>query len=195
VASPDTWLTLVITKAVEMLTFSATNLTRDVHRFVRVAAQEGILWSNRSDHQKALDALVAAEDAYRSFAKRHRTDEEDTSSSGAESNSIGDDRAYPWLSTELLPASPASECWSDFESAHTHTCYYLAQCYTHVGQPKRAAEYCQVTLRRQYEAKEYNALEWAVNCAALSQVSYTTARPCCPCSTSLIFRMHPKTIY
>ena len=123
-----------------------------------------------------MDALVEAEDAYRSFVKRYRTDEEDTSSNGAESSSGGGgggDRTYPWLSTELIPASPASECWNDFESAHTHTCYYLAQCYTHLGQPKRAAEYCQLTLRRQYEANEYVALEWAVNCAALSQARCT----------------------
>jgi hypothetical protein len=48
----------------------------------------------------------------------------------------------------------------------------------------------QITLRRQFEAKEYVVLDWAVNCAALSQyylgqVDYTTSAHCLLCASKV----------
>jgi hypothetical protein len=46
----------------------------------------------------------------------------------------------------------------EFERAHTHTLFYLAQCYGMLENKAKAAEYCHNTLRRQLAAHEYDPL-------------------------------------
>ena len=70
-----------------------------------------------------------------------------------------------------------------FENLHTHTLYYLTQAYKNNGQNKKSAEYGHKTLQRQLLTKMYNPVDWAVNCATLSQFhltqgDYESARHC-----------------
>ncbi len=73
----------------------------------------------------------------------------------------------------LLPFKSLEARITAFETAHTHTMFYLAQCYGHLGDAAKSAEYCQRTLQRQVVAKEYDVMEWAINCAAMSQYYIT----------------------
>lgn len=70
-----------------------------------------------------------------------------------------------------------------FESLHTHTLYYLTQAYKNNGQFNKSAEYGHKTLQRQLLTKLYDPVDWAVNCATLSQYhltqgDYISARHC-----------------
>ena len=62
---------------------------------------------------------------------------------------------------------------SEFESLHTHTLYYLTQAYKNNGQKNKSAEYGHKTLQRQLSTKIYDPVDWAVNCATLSQYHLT----------------------
>lgn len=55
------------------------------------------------------------------------------------------------------------------DKAHTLTLYYLAQVYGALKQNLKSAIYCHVTLRRQLMYKDYEPIEWSLNCATLSQ--------------------------
>ena len=47
--------------------------------------------------------------------------------------------------------------------------YLVLQVYQKSDDAHKAAHYCQVTLRRQLEAKSYKPIDWALNAATLSQ--------------------------
>lgn len=55
------------------------------------------------------------------------------------------------------------------EKAYTATLFYLAQVYSAKGDRLKSAKYCHTTLKRQLEMKEFDAIEWALNSATLSQ--------------------------
>lgn len=70
-----------------------------------------------------------------------------------------------------------------FDYAFTHSLYYLAQVYNTQGESKKAAVYCHTTLLRQLDTGKYEPVDWAVNCATLSQYyltagNYNMARHC-----------------
>lgn len=70
-----------------------------------------------------------------------------------------------------------------FSATFTHTLYYLAQVNAALGHSKIGAMYCHTTLRRQLETEQYDPVDWAVNCATLSQYyitqgNYILARHC-----------------
>ena len=65
--------------------------------------------------------------------------------------------------------------YKKFESTYTHALYYLAQVYTKQNNDNLAAKYCHRTLSRQLEGKDFNSLDWAINCATLSDF-YTSKR-------------------
>ena len=72
---------------------------------------------------------------------------------------------------------------SRFENLHTHTLYYISQVYKNLGEDKKSSIYCHNTLRRQLLTKLYDPVDWAVNCATLSQYhlareNYKCARHC-----------------
>ncbi|XP_033100856.1 KIF-binding protein-like [Anneissia japonica] len=86
------------------------------------------------------------------------------------------------------------ERWQEFEKLYTHTLYYLAQVYGGLKENHKSASYCQTTLQRQLQYDQYEPLEWALNCATLSQYyitesRYTQARHCLA-SASFIFSLH-----
>lgn len=60
-----------------------------------------------------------------------------------------------------------------FGATFTHTLYYLAQVNTAVGQSEKGAMYCHTTLLRQLETGQYDPVDWALNCATLSQYYIT----------------------
>lgn len=83
-----------------------------------------------------------------------------------------------------------------FEKIFTHTLFYLAQMYKQSEDNDLSAAYCQRTLRRQLEAKEYDPKEWAVNSAGLSQYyicqnMYREAKHCLACANVIIEEAKP----
>lgn len=62
---------------------------------------------------------------------------------------------------------------SDFNATFTHTLYYLAQVNAALGNSEKGAMYCHTTLLRQLETEQYDPVDWALNCATLSQYYIT----------------------
>jgi len=116
---------------------------------VQAYNQLGVLWGNRSEQQKALEFLLKSKAVHESHI------------------------ALPppltvteWLSGEVVGEWEREKA---FESLHTHTLFYLAQAYGNLNQAKVSAQYCRETLSRQLETKEFDSIEWSLNCATLSQ--------------------------
>nr|XP_039249060.1 KIF-binding protein-like [Styela clava] len=84
-----------------------------------------------------------------------------------------------------------------FEKIFTHTLFYLAQMYKQSDENDLSAAYCQRTLRRQLESKEYDPKEWAVNSAGLSQYyicqnMYREAKHCLACANVIMEEAKPQ---
>lgn len=116
---------------------------------VQAYNQMGVLWGNRSEQQKALEFLLKSKAVHESHI------------------------ALPppltvteWLSGEVVGEWEREKA---FESLHTHTLFYLAQVYGNLNQAKVSAQYCRETLSRQLETKQFDNIEWSLNCATLSQ--------------------------
>lgn len=84
-----------------------------------------------------------------------------------------------------------------FDDLYTHTLFYLAQIYGKKQNKDQSAFYCRLTLERQlklFERKsnKFDALDWATNCATLSQYfitsehDYRTARYCLLCADFML---------
>lgn len=116
--------------------------------------QLGILWGNRDEQQKALECLLKAKAIYESHISLPPP--------------ITDSQ---WLVGEDVSKEDRERV---FESNHTLTLFYLAQVYGNLKQPKLSAQYCQTTLSRQLESGEYDAIEWSLNCATLSQYYFSS---------------------
>lgn len=135
--------------------------------------QLGIVWGNWGEQQKALEYLLKAKAVYESHIAL----------------------APPITDSQWLAGREESEQEREktFEGLHTHTLFYLAQVFGHLNQPKQSALYCQQTLCRQMETREYDALEWSVSCATLSQYylnseNYQQARHCLAASSHVLQR-------
>ena len=131
----------------------------------------GVLWGNRSEQQKALEYLLKSKAVYESHI--------------ALPPPITDSQ---WLTGESVSEWEREKA---FESLHTHTLFYLAQVFGNLKQVKQSAHYCQTTLSRQLEMKEYDAIEWSLNCATLSQYYISTeqfaqARHCLAAATCML---------
>ena len=61
----------------------------------------------------------------------------------------------------------------EFSATFTHTLYYLAQVNAARGNSEKGAMYCHTTLLRQLETEQYDPVDWALNCATLSQYYIT----------------------
>ena len=130
----------------------------------------GVLWGNRNEPQKALEYLLKSKAVYESHI--------------ALPPPITDSQ---WLAGVSVGEWDREKA---FESLHTHTLFYLAQVFGNLKQVKQSAHYCQTTLSRQLEMKEYDAIEWSLNCATLSQYYISTeqfaqARHCLAAATSM----------
>jgi hypothetical protein len=85
----------------------------------------------------------------------------------------------------------------EFEQIYTHTLFYLAQIYAKLDRKDESANYCRLTLQRQLvlfhdkNSKHFDSLDWATNCATLSQYymtnhDYATARHCLMCADKML---------
>lgn len=123
--------------------------------------QVGILWTRLGKHDEALEYFKKAELLYIDFK-----------------NLIG---GAPVMVEEYLSPKRDDdgklefERAAKFESAYTHTLFYFAQVYQHLGQADVSAQYCHVTLQRQLEAPDLDPLDWSLHAATLSQY-YMTER-------------------
>ncbi|XP_030828534.1 KIF1-binding protein homolog isoform X1 [Strongylocentrotus purpuratus] len=145
--------------------------------------QLAILWCTRRDHSKAMEFLKEAQTVFHTFKK-------DVSSS-------------PSIIHELL--LPETDFPSDlerereFENCYTLTLYYLAQVFEKQGDKTLAARYCHMTLQRQLSTFQYDPIDWALNCATLSQYyitqdDYTKARHCLASATRIFSEAENKPI-
>ncbi|XP_064622870.1 KIF-binding protein-like [Lineus longissimus] len=145
--------------------------------------QLGILWTGRRQPEKSLEYLQQAENLYLKF--KHEV--------GGAPTSIDElfDAEAEKESKEVIEQKRNDI----FEETYTKTLYYLAQVYGRLEENKKAALYCQNTLKRQLETKKYNPYDWALNAATLAQYyivneDFRTARHCLA-SASLIFNEVP----
>ncbi|XP_034827017.1 KIF-binding protein-like [Maniola hyperantus] len=121
---------------------------------VNVQNNLGLLWSFRDEPEKAKYYLLSSKKKCEDFKATLR---------------------MPVPIESILSITTLSEdsVVTDFlvlEKAHTLTLYYLAQVYGSLKENLKSAIYCHVTLRRQLMYKDYEAIEWSLNCATLSQV-------------------------
>nr|CAB3259125.1 KIF1-binding protein homolog [Phallusia mammillata] len=133
-----------------------------------------LLWSNRAEGlEKTFEHLVKAKELYLSFQ-----------------NECDD---APWTVEEHFSNEPRTnvERKHAFESLHTYTLYYLAQVYKHLDKRDESAECCMQTLHRQLKFNEYKPVDWAINCASLSQYyvvrnKFKEAKHCLSCANYLL---------
>ena len=118
--------------------------------------QFAMIWASRSEHEKALNWLLDTKLMYESY--------------NAPLYPLNEDE----LPLGLQDTISEEKRKEKFESLHTHTLYYLAQTYGNLGKPALSANYCHTTLGRQLLSKQYDAIEWSLNCATLSQFYLNT---------------------
>lgn len=106
----------------------------------------------------------------------------------------------PYLLRDLITINPLismNDRREEFEQTYTHTLFYLAQIYAKLNQKDQSANYCRYTLERQlamfhaHPNHQFDALDWATNCAALSQYymtnhDYATSRHCLMCADQML---------
>lgn len=142
--------------------------------------QMGILWAGRRRPERALKFLQNAELLYKDFKKDVGSAPVSIEEFFALKDEDGGDEG-----------TVAHRRASNFEDAYTHTLYYLAQVYGKLEEIKKSSEYCHVTLCRQLETKKYNAIEWSLNAAMLSQYymtqgDFTLSRHCLASSSVIL---------
>ncbi|XP_065055492.1 KIF-binding protein-like [Rhopilema esculentum] len=143
---------------------------------IAVKCQQGILWSNRSDHTKALIFIQEAEALYEKYKA-----------------SVGNAPLFYkdiLVMNEQKDASTPKERESEFEKQHTLTLYYIAQSYSNLGKREESGKYCHITLLRQMETAQYDPQDWALNCATLGQYyitkdKYNFSRYCLACASRI----------
>ncbi len=125
------------------------NKVRTASVSIQALNQLGVLWGNRNEQQKALEFLLKAKAVYESHICL----------------------PAPITDSQWLLGEDVSEWEREkaFENNHTLTLFYLAQVYGNLKKPKLSAQYCQTTLSRQLETRNYDAIEWSLNCATISQ--------------------------
>ncbi|XP_072173912.1 KIF-binding protein-like [Diadema setosum] len=156
---------------------------RCIQLALNILNQLAILWCTRRDHEKAKEFLLEAESLFKSFKKE-----------------VG---SSPYILHELfldesnMPSDHERE--REFEKCYTLTLYYLAQVYEKQGEKTLAARYCHTTLKRQLETDQYDPVDWALNCATLSQYyitqdDYQQARHCLASATRIFSEAENKPI-
>lgn len=82
---------------------------------------------------------------------------------------------------------------------YTLVTYYLAQVLSHLDETEKSAVYCHITLKRLLEADNYNAIDWALNAATLSQYyltpnRFTEARHVLAAATHMLLEYEKKMV-
>ncbi|KAH8333141.1 hypothetical protein KR074_006766 [Drosophila pseudoananassae] len=121
--------------------------------YVGAINELSIVLGTKEKYQEALDMLLQAEKGYEEFK-----------ASGFTPLAISDIFNPP---EEGLDTEAAGT--NELESLYTLVCFYLAQMYGHLGDPEKSASCCHSTLHRQLQFKSYDAIDFALNTATLSQ--------------------------
>ncbi|XP_055688315.1 KIF-binding protein [Lutzomyia longipalpis] len=119
--------------------------------------QLGILQANQGETADAKETLQRAEKIYVDFNE---------SPSGEPLTTIND----LFATKEEIQAGAGRLM---LEKTHTITLYYLAQVMCTLGEADTSRNYCHSTLKRQLHFKDYDAIDWALNAATLSQCFLT----------------------
>ncbi|XP_065355835.1 KIF-binding protein [Calliphora vicina] len=119
--------------------------------YVGAMNELGIVYANRSEYKKAHEYLIDSEKSYKEFTSSSKKALAITDVFGTEE--------------EIEEGKGPKE----LESLYTLCTFYMAQVYGHLGELEKSAQYCHLTLRRQIEAKSYEAIDFALNSATLSQ--------------------------
>ena len=144
-----------------------------VSLLIAIKCQIGIIWSNRSDHNKSLSYFKEAETLFEQYKAT-------TGVAPVFHKDI-------LLTEETSVAKTSQEREVEFENQHTLTLYYIAQSLNNLGERENSGKYCHITLQRQMETRQYEPMDWAINCATLSQFyitkdMYNFARYCLACA-------------
>lgn len=127
-----------------------------INIYIDILNQSSILWSSRTNPEASKELLERAENAYKDF------------------RAAGD--LKPLELTDLFGSPDEIESGKGdlaLEKLHTLTLYYLAQVYGNLGDLPKSAHYCHLTLKRQLEYNDFEAIDWALNAATLSQYYFT----------------------
>lgn len=109
----------------------------------------GILWAGRGQIQRSFLYLIGAKNIYSKIQKLFNNIE----------------------LVEINKKKEIEQQSMEIESSHTHTLFYLAQAYGHLGDAKKSSFYCRETLERQLNQglnNIKNAFEWSKNCCGMS---------------------------
>ncbi|RWS28743.1 hypothetical protein B4U80_07399 [Leptotrombidium deliense] len=118
--------------------------------------QLGFLWSTRAEYETAAEHLRKAEESY--YCWRRQENRENTTLSLMDA-----------FTSHPLDSCKNSNALTDVEKTFTQSLYFLAQVYEKLERNDESAVYCKRTLRRQYESKEFDAVDWAMHTSTLSQ--------------------------
>lgn len=129
-----------------------------INAYLGALNQIGILWSERQNVSKSHEYLQLAADLYGQFKE-----------SGKAALTIYD----VFGTTDEIVAGKGMDM---LEKTHTLTLYYLAQIVGSMGDLHKSAVYCHTTLRRQLEYDDFEAIDWALNSATLSQYFFANNR-------------------
>ena len=147
-----------------------------VSLLIAIKCQIGIIWSNRSDHKKSLSYFQEAETLF----------EEYKANTGIAPLHYKD----LVLIEGKMSTATLQQREKEFENQHTLTLYYIAQSFNNLGEREKSGKYCHITLIRQMETGQYEAMDWALNCATLGQFYitkdlYNFSRYCLACSSKI----------
>lgn len=119
--------------------------------YVDVLNQLGILWSKLQDAEKSKEYLLKAEECANEFKELKNQ--------------------HPLTIFDIFGTTDEIEGkgTESLEKTLTLTYFYLAQVYGQLGDLETSAKYCHLTLKRQLDLKDYDPVEFALNCATLSQ--------------------------
>ncbi|EDW77594.1 uncharacterized protein Dwil_GK24585 [Drosophila willistoni] len=120
--------------------------------YVGAINELSIVLGSRQEYKQAMEMLLEAEKSYQQFK-----------SSGQVAHSLMDIFSPP-DDTSATHSGP-----TELENLYTLCCFYLAQMFGHLGELEKSAQFCHRTLHRQLEYKSYDAIDFALNTATLSQ--------------------------
>ncbi|GAB6029170.1 hypothetical protein CHUAL_004946 [Chamberlinius hualienensis] len=137
----------------------------------------GVLWSLRGDNKQAAEYLKRSAQ----LSQKYRVE--------VELPPYSPHDLFKFLLNQDL--NNDIDNWKLFEDVLTHGIYYLAQAFTSIEEPAKAAVCYELTLRRQLDGQEFDGIDWAVNAATLSQFfisenNFSAARHLLACATKVL---------
>ncbi|XP_017858705.1 PREDICTED: protein KBP homolog [Drosophila arizonae] len=120
--------------------------------YVGAVNELSIVLASRQEYKQAVELLLKADKSYEEFK-----------ASGQTALAVADLYSPP---DELQATHGGGK---ELENLYTLCCFYMAQMYGHLGEPEKSAQCCHRTLHRQLQYKSYDAVDFALNTATLSQ--------------------------